>query len=132
MPNTALAFMAAQAGGGVSYSGSGGPVQLRGARVSPHYFDIFGIKAAIRRTFAPGEDQLGRERAAVLSHILWETQFGADPATVGRQIVLDGQPYRVIGVLPSGGAFDGAFSLRSGVRWRLNRGILRATFMLRV
>ena len=88
--NTVFEYMAAQTGGEVSFSGSGEPVQLRGARVSPHYFDIFGIKAAIGRTFAPDEDQLGKERVAVLSHVLWETQFGGDPAIVGRKIVLDG------------------------------------------
>jgi putative ABC transport system permease protein len=108
--NTVFEYMAAQTGGGVSYAGSGEPVQLRGARVSPHYFDIFGIKAAIGRTFAPDEDQLGKERVAVLGHVLWETQFGGDPAIVGRKIVLDGQPYEVIGVLPAGGAFDRAYS----------------------
>jgi putative ABC transport system permease protein len=108
--NTVFEYMAAQTGGGVSFSGSGEPVQLRGARVSPHYFDIFGIKAAIGRTFAPDEDQLGKERVAVLSHVLWETQFSADPAIVGRKIVLDGQPYQVIGVLPAGGVFDRAYN----------------------
>jgi putative ABC transport system permease protein len=108
--NTVFEYMAAQTGGGVSFSGSGEPQQLRGARVSPHYFDIFGIKAAIGRTFAPDEDQLGKERVAVLSHVLWETQFGGDPAIVGRKIVLDGQPYQVIGVLPAGGVFDRAFA----------------------
>ena len=108
--NTVFEYMAAQTGGGVSFSGSGEPVQLRGARVSPHYFDIFGIKAAIGRTFAPDEDQLGKERVAVLSHVLWETQFGGDPAIVGRKIVLDGQPYQVIGVLPAGGVFDRAYN----------------------
>src|SRR5580658_11088274 len=108
--NTVFEYMAAQTGGGVSYSGAGEPQQLHGARVSPHYFDIFGVKAAIGRTFAPDEDQLGKERVAVLSHVLWETQFSADPAIVGRKIILDGQPYQVIGVLPAGGAFDRAYN----------------------
>jgi putative ABC transport system permease protein len=107
--NTVFEYMAAQTGGGASLSGSGEPQQLRGARVSAHYFDIFGIKAAIGRTFAPDEDQLGKEHVVVLSHVLWETQFGADPAIVGRKIVLDGQPYQVIGVLPAMGAFDNAW-----------------------
>ena len=81
--NTVFEYMAAQTGGSVTLSGINEPVQLRGARVSPHYFDIFGIKAVMGRTFAPGEDQLGKERVAVLSHRLWETQFGADRASSG-------------------------------------------------
>ena len=59
-------------GGSVTLTGVTEPVQLRGSRVSPHYFDIFGIKAALGRTFAADEDQLGKERVAVLSHALWD------------------------------------------------------------
>jgi predicted permease len=102
--------MAAQGGGAVSLSGIAEPVQLRGTLVSPHYFDIFGIKAGLGRTFAADEDQLGKERVAVLSHKLWETQFGADPAIVGRKIILDGQPHEVIGVLAAGGVLDRAYA----------------------
>ena len=108
--NTVFSYMAAQTGGAVSLSGVSEPVELRGALVSPHYFDIFGIKAVLGRTFAGDEDQLGKERVAVLSHKLWETQFGSDPAVIGRKIILNGQPHEVIGVLAAGGVFDRAFN----------------------
>jgi putative ABC transport system permease protein len=104
--NTVFEYMAAQTGGSVTLSGVSEPVQLRGARVSAHYFDIFGIKPVLGRTFAPDEDRLGKGDVAVLSHQLWETQFGADPGILNRKIVLDGRPSIVIGVLPAGGAFD--------------------------
>jgi hypothetical protein len=42
--------------------------------------------------------------------VLWVSQFGADPAWVGRTILLDGEPYTVVGVLPGGSAFDRAFN----------------------
>ena len=108
--NTVFEYMAAQTGGSVTLTGVNEPIQLRGARVSQHYFDIFGIKAVLGRTFAANEDQLGQERVAVLSHALWDSQFGADPKVIGRSITLDGAPYTVIGVLPPGGAFDRAFA----------------------
>lgn len=108
--NTVFEYMAAQTGGSVTLTGINEPVQLRGSLVSPHYFDIFGVKPVLGRTFAADEDQLGKERVAVLSHALWDSQFGADPNVVGRTILLDGQPHTVIGVLPAGGAFDRAFS----------------------
>ena len=108
--NTVFDFMAAQTGGPVTLTGFGEPVQLRGSRVSAHYFEIFGINAALGRTFAPDEDQRGKERVAVLSHVLWVSQFGADPKLVGRTIRLDGEPYTVLGVLPEGSAFDRAFN----------------------
>jgi putative ABC transport system permease protein len=108
--NTVFESMAAQTGGAVTLTGRAEPLQLRGSRVSAHYFDVFGMKAVLGRTFAADEDQLGKEHVAVLSHILWESQFGADPNLVGRTIHLDGEPFTVIGVLPAGSAFDRAFN----------------------
>ena len=108
--NTVFENMAAQTGGPVTLTGYGEPVQLRGGQVSAHYFDILGVQAALGRTFTPDEDQLGKERVAVLSHALWVSQFGADPKLVGRTISLDGQSYNVIGVLPAGGTFDRSFN----------------------
>jgi putative ABC transport system permease protein len=108
--NTVFEYMAAQTGGSVTLTGVSEPVQLRGSRVSPHYFDIFGIQATLGRTFAADEDQLGKARVAILSHALWVSQFGADPSVIGHSITLDGIPHTVIGVLPAGGAFDRAFS----------------------
>jgi len=108
--NTVFEYMAAQTGGSVTLTGIDEPVQLRGARVSPHYFDIFGIRATLGRTFAADEDRLGKERVAVISHALWTAQFGADPKVIGRSITLDGYPHTVVGVLPAGGAFDRGFA----------------------
>jgi putative ABC transport system permease protein len=108
--NTVFEYMAAQTGGSVTLTGVAEPVQLRGARVSAHYFDIFGIKATLGRTFAADEDQTGKHRVAVLSHALWASQFGAEPGVIGRTILLDGFPHIVIGVLPANGAFDRAFA----------------------
>lgn len=108
--NTVFEHMAAQTGGTVTLSGLGEPIQLRATQVSAHYFDIFGIKPALGRTFAAGEDQRGNERVAVLSHALWLSQFGADSKLIGRTIRLDGEAYTVIGVLPAGGTFDRAYN----------------------
>jgi len=108
--NTVFEHMAAQTGGTITLTGYGEPVQLRQARVSAHYFDIFGIKAVLGRTFAADEDQRGKEHVAVLSHALWVSQFGADPKIIGRTIRLDAQPYTIAGVMPGGGAFDRNFN----------------------
>src|SRR5436190_7849762 len=107
--NHVFEYMAPQTGGGAVLTGSGDPVQLRGARVGVHYFDIFGMKAAQGRLFLSGEDQLGKETVVVLSSVLWRDQFGLDPDIIGRKLILDGQPFTVIGVLPPGSAFDRAF-----------------------
>jgi putative ABC transport system permease protein len=108
--NTVFDYMAAQTGGPVTLTGMTEPVQLRGARVSAHFFDIFKIRPALGRTFLPGEDQPGKEQVVVLSHVLWVNQFGADPSIVNRTILLDNLPHTVVGVLPAGSAFDRAFN----------------------
>lgn len=107
--NTVFDYMAGDSGGGaVTLTGSGEPVQLRSARVSAHYFDIFGVQAAVGRTFSADEDQVDKELVAVLSHALWVSQFGADSNLIGRTIRLDGEAYTVIGVLPEDSAFNRA------------------------
>ena len=108
--NTVFEYMAAQTGGSVTLTGAGEPVQLRGGLVSPHYFDIFGIKPALGRGFFSDEDQAGKDHVAILSHALWQSRFGADPTILGRKLILDGEPTTIIGVLPVGGAFDRAYN----------------------
>ena len=108
--NECFELMAARTGGSVSLTGVDEPVQLPGSRVTAHYFDIFGLKAALGRTFAEGEDEPGKDHVVVLSHALWQSQFGADTSLVGRTIQLDGEPCTVIGVLPKGSPFDRGYS----------------------
>ncbi len=108
--NSVFQYMAARTGGSATLTGVANPVQLRGARMSAHGFDIYGIRAAIGRTFAADEDQPGKDHVAVLSNSLWRSQFGARPEIVGQTIQLDGEPYTVIGVLPEGSAFDRSYA----------------------
>ncbi len=104
--NTVFEHLAAiNYGGNMTLTGSGKPEELPGVRVSASYFDIFGIPAALGRTFAPDEDQLGKDQVVVLSHKLWESHFGADPAIIGRKLTLSGTPRTVIGVMPANGPF---------------------------
>ena len=106
--NTVFEYIAAEAGWRATLTGQGEPVLVRGARVSAHYFDIFGTAPALGRTFRPDEDQLGKEHVVLLSHRLWESRFGSDPSILGRNIALDGEPHTVIGILPKDGPFDRA------------------------
>jgi putative ABC transport system permease protein len=108
--NSVFQYMAARTGGSVTLTGRTNPVQLRGARMSAHGFDILGVKAVLGRTFAADEDQPGKNRVVVLSHSLWVSQFGSDPKIIGRVIQLDGEPHVVIGVLPEGSAFDRSYA----------------------
>jgi putative ABC transport system permease protein len=107
--NTVFDFMSAQTGDAVTLTGGTEPVQLRGAQVSAGYFKAFGVDAALGRTFLPGEDQLGKNQVAVISHTLWMTQFGGDPSIVNRTVLLNNEPYSIVGVLPAASAFDNGF-----------------------
>lgn len=104
--NTVFAAMAAETGGSVTLTGGDRPVQIQGARVSAPYFEIFGVKPMLGRTFAPDEDQPGKNLVAVLSHRLWESRFGTDPNIIGRTLVFNQKPYTVIGVMPPRTPFD--------------------------
>jgi putative ABC transport system permease protein len=102
---TVFSAIEVETGGSVTLTGGDIPIQLRGSRESSSYFDVWGIKPMLGRTFAPDEDQPGKNQVVVLSHKVWETHFGADPSLVGRTISLDNRPYTVIGVMPQG-VFD--------------------------
>ena len=69
---------------------------------SVELFDVLGARPLLGRTFQPGEDRPGAEPVIVLSHGLWEQDFGADPSIVGQRVFLDGEPTTVIGVMPEG------------------------------
>ena len=86
---------------------------VESVKVTPDFFRVMGVPAAVGRTFAPGERgaffnvadrYTGGERVVVMSHGLWTRRFGSDPSVVGRAIDLDGAPWRVIGVMPA--SFD--------------------------
>jgi predicted permease len=68
-------------------------------------FRVTRTAAAMGRGFRPEDEVLGAEPVIVLSHRTWTSVFGADSSLVGRRIVLDGVPTRVVGVMPSGYGF---------------------------
>jgi predicted permease len=76
------------------------PTQVSGARISGDLFGLLGVRPRLGRTFDQDAEAPGRDRVAVLSDALWRRSFGADPAIVGRSIVLDQQSYAVVGVMP--------------------------------
>jgi putative ABC transport system permease protein len=75
--------------------------QIDTQTVSVRFFDVFRVRPVAGRTFVAADDHRNAN-AVVLSERLWRGQFGADPAIVGRQIQLDGDPFTVIGIVPAG------------------------------
>jgi len=100
--NTVFTAMAAQTWSSATLTDTDVPVELRNGRVSAPYFEIFGAKPMLGRTFAVDEDQPGKQYVLVLSHRVWQNRFGADPKIIGRSIRLNGAQHTVIGVMPPG------------------------------
>ncbi len=92
-------------------TGEGEPERLQGFKVSANFFEVLGATAVEGRAFLEEEDRPGNNNVVVISHDLWQRRFGGDAATVGRSILLNGEPYRVIGVMPA----DFRFVLKTDV-----------------
>jgi putative ABC transport system permease protein len=105
--NRVFSAIAAVTGGGMTLSGIGpAPIYIEARTVSASYFDVFGLRPLLGRTFAPGEEEPDKRQVVVISHTLWLSQFGSNPDVIGTRVRLDGEPYTVIGVMPPGAAVE--------------------------
>ena len=82
-------------------TGRGEPQQVHGARVSPNFFDVLGIKPQMGRFFVPDEGESGGKATVVISDSLWKNQLGGKSDIVDQSITLDSTVYTVVGVLPA-------------------------------
>ena len=77
-----------------------GAERIQGAVVTGNYFSVLGVSPRLGRTLLPEDDRAGSSPATVLSHELWQNQFGADQNIIGKTVSLNGQGFTVIGVAP--------------------------------
>ncbi len=77
-------------------------VRLNGAAVTPSLFPLLDVAPLLGRTFTPEEAQPGAEPVVILSQATWERHLGSDAAVLDRLLMLEGNPYRVVGVMPRG------------------------------
>jgi len=73
---------------------------LHAGRVSARYFDVLAIHPIIGRNFSEDEDRPHGPRTAILSYALWQTAFDGNPNVLGQPVMLKGESYTIIGVLP--------------------------------
>ncbi len=105
--------MAAVGAGTATLTGVGDPVRIGGASVSSNFFDVLGVAPDIGRGFAGADGSDGAEHVVVLGHALWTDRFAASRSVLGRVVTLDGDTYRVVGVMPPGFAYPAATDLPS-------------------
>jgi putative ABC transport system permease protein len=87
---------------GVTMSGPQGPERLPGATASASFFNVMSASPVIGRYFTPEEDRMGADRVVVISEGLWKRRFEQSVNVLGTSVNIDGEPYTVIGVAPSG------------------------------
>jgi len=98
--STRFSALGASSEGTVNLTGSGTAERFTQARVTANMFQLLGVRVALGRAFAPGEDAPDAPRVVILSDGLWRSRFGGDPAIIGKSIRLDDFPTEVIGVAP--------------------------------
>jgi hypothetical protein len=81
------------------------PEHVAGLKVTQDLFPMLGIQPMLGRLFVEGEDKDGADREVILSYRLWQRRFSGDPNVLGKPIVLDGNAYEVVGVMPRGFQF---------------------------
>jgi len=84
----------------VNLVGQGDPERLEGETVTSDLFPLLGIQPLIGRLFTAADNREGAPGTVLLSYRLWQAAFGADSGVTGRKVILDGQPYTVIGIMP--------------------------------
>ena len=81
-------------------TGVDSPEHITGLKVTQNLFPMLGIEPMLGRLFLEGEDKDGADREVILSHRLWQRRFSSDPAVLGKPIVLDGNAFVIVGVMP--------------------------------
>lgn len=90
-----------QGGPGLNLSTGDRSEQVKGIHISAGYFKVFGISPMKGRTFTSLEDSPNGPKAAIISEKLWRSHFGSDPQIIGKTILLNGDPYPVVGLMPA-------------------------------
>ena len=112
--NTVFEHLIAYSSATATVDAGTGPERVTGAVVSWDTFDMLGVAPALGRAFRQEEDAPGKDGVVVLSHGMWQSRFGGDPAVLGKSIVMSGTPAIVVGVMPA----DFYFPARTTEYWQ--------------
>jgi predicted permease len=98
----------------VSLALASGAERVSAATVDGDFFQTFQSAPALGRAITQEDNLAGHEKVAVISHALWQSMFGAEPAILARSLSLDGSAYQIIGVMPPGFEYPHNFDLKYG------------------
>ncbi|NLG60812.1 MAG: ABC transporter permease [Candidatus Cloacimonetes bacterium] len=97
-----FAGAAASSRGTLTLTGAGEPTDLNVSVVSANFFDVLGVRPQLGRAFSPAENEPGNRNVVILSRALWQQRFGGDPGILNQSLLLGGNAFTVVGVMPSG------------------------------
>ncbi len=97
----AFASLGGVSGQAADYTGGAEPVQIELGLVAGDFLQVFTTRTALGRTLVASDDRFGGAHVLVLTHALWQRQFGRDPGILGKSITIAGQNYTVVGVTAS-------------------------------
>ncbi|MEP6783684.1 MAG: ABC transporter permease [Acidobacteriota bacterium] len=86
-----------------------------GQIVTSNHFTVLGVQPFLGRLLVPSDDEPNSPRVVVISHRMWQREFGSDPAIVGKTLTLRGLPYSIAGVAPE--SFTGVVPLVAPELW---------------
>ena len=95
-----MSAVAAMRTSGVNLQAGSQAQYLHAGRISADYFDVLAIRPILGRNFSTDEDRPHGPKTVILSYSLWRGIFGMNPNVLGQAILLKGEPFTVVGVLP--------------------------------
>jgi putative ABC transport system permease protein len=105
--NDVFSYMAASRGEQASLSDGDRPERVRGTMATANFFPLFGVSPILGRALQASDEQPGHSHVVVLSSELWARRYASDRNIIGREILLNDEPYTVVGVMPPNYQPDG-------------------------
>jgi putative ABC transport system permease protein len=100
--STSFQGLWAWTGFSANLGGADGPEQVPGSQTTPGQLSGLGVPPVIGRDFRTDEDQPGKNHVVILANRLWQRRFGGSRNILGQSIRMNGEPYTVVGIMPSG------------------------------
>lgn len=112
----------------VAWTDEGEPERIIGTEATAGIFRMAGVQPLLGRDFNAGADRPGKANVVVLGYGFWQRRFGGAPNVIGRNVLINNQPYSVIGVMPAGKGFPGA-EVKFWIPWVLDEDPSRSSTM---
>ena len=115
--NDVFSHIAASRGNQITLGGGDQPDRVRLTTTSANFFAVFGVPPLIGRVLNQRDARPGNDRVAVIGYELWQRRFGGQNDVIGRELLLDGTPFTVVGIMPRKFSPDGYGQLWIPSKW---------------